>query len=64
LTRDQFDDLDRNQDGLLTRVELGDTPSPTGCPAGKAAGALGDFFLLGIALIVLSALGRGGSNGV
>ena len=56
LTRAQFDAMDTNQDGLLSRAELGDVvPPPPGCPAGKSAlPQLGDLFLLGVALLALA----------
>jgi hypothetical protein len=56
LTRSQFDALDTNQDNLLSRAELGETPEPTGCPASKVVTHnLGDLFLMGVALLALFA---------
>jgi hypothetical protein len=46
--------MDANQDGLLSRAELGETPEPTGCPASKAASRYwGDLFLMGLAMLML-----------
>jgi hypothetical protein len=55
LTRAQFDAMDTNQDGLLSRAELGEVIAPpTGCPAGKSAlPPLSDLFLFGLTLLVL-----------
>jgi hypothetical protein len=59
LTRAEFDAMDTNQDGLLSRAELGEVvPPPAGCPAGKSVlPQLGDLFLLGVALLALAGSG-------
>jgi hypothetical protein len=46
--------MDDNQDGLLSRAELGEAPEPTGCPASKTASRYwGDLFLMGVAMLTL-----------
>lgn len=55
--------MDANQDGLLSRAELGETPAPAGCPAAKAASHYwGDLFLMGLALVMLSTTAALGSK--
>ena len=57
LTRALFDEWDTNNDGNLTQAELDAVNRPVGCPLGKSTRdvtrALGDLFLLGIALLTL-----------
>ncbi|HRZ83130.1 MAG TPA: hypothetical protein P5069_11775, partial [Candidatus Hydrogenedentes bacterium] len=65
LTRALFDQLDTNKDGYLDRLELGLPEVTTGCSCRKGAlspsniaQSLGDLFLGGLALLLLTALGR------